>query len=67
LGTPLAMPTLTGASCAANSTTKERKMSDHDLLIILIVFVATFFIVDAAWKFGIQVGIQDRLNKLERK
>jgi len=42
-------------------------MSDHDLLIILIVFVATFFIVDAAWKFGIQVGIQDRLNKLERK
>lgn len=38
-------------------------MSDHDLLIILIVFVATFFIVDAAWKFG----IQDRLNKLERK
>ena len=38
-------------------------MSDHELIIIIIVFGCTFLVVDAIWKV---FGTQRRLDRIER-
>lgn len=37
-------------------------MTDHDIIVVIIIVGAVFFIVDCFWK----AGVQQRLDNLEK-